>query len=321
MNIQNKKPEKIGYYLLSGWVFTTLIWWTFAFAPIRSETPEWLKRAQYVCFGSLPGGLPNSGGWLLLIGGPLMLMLALRIGFFDELKGAIRYISQTRSAKILYSVLIVFTLGQSINIGKKIKTSLEVNAISFENIDQSIFPDNYTKSSTPLPEFSHISHLGKPVTSKDSLGKVGIVTFVFSHCATVCPTLTRTILNVMGKLPAEKTYAWFFTLDPWRDTPNLISQQASIWKLPSNAYLISDKPMAIQKTLDALKVPRSRNEKTGEVTHPGLVYVINQKGQIAYMFNNPSPEWLLQAVQKILANDNITENQNHAEPYFTDNKN
>lgn len=318
---QNTKTEKIGYFLLSGWIVTTLIWWSFAFAPISSETPEWFRQAQYVCFGSVPGGLPNSGGWLLLIGSPLMLFLALQIGFFDEIRGAFKYISISKSAKLLYAFFFIFTLGQTFNITKKIKTALTANSISFENIDPSEFPDNYPKINNPLPEFTHISHLATSISNKDSLGKVGIITFVFSHCATVCPTLTRTIINVMGKLPAEKTYAWFFTLDPWRDTPNLISQQASIWNLPINAYLISDRPYSIQKTLDTLKVPRSRNEKTGEVTHPGLVYVINQKGQIEYMFNNPSPEWLLQAVQRILANDNITETKAHAEQYYSGNHN
>jgi protein SCO1/2 len=314
------KRDKTGFYLLTGWIITTLIWWGFAFAPISSEVPEWFKRAQYVCFGSLPGGLPNSGGWLLLIGGPLMLLFALLIGFYDEMKKAVEYISYSQFAKLLYACFFIFTLWQSINIGKKINTNLATNNISFENIDPSVFPENYPQVSTPLPAFTHISHLGNKISPVDTLGKVGIITFVFSHCATVCPTLTKTILNVMAKLPTEKTYAWFITLDPWRDTPSMISQQASLWHLPANAFLLSDKPEAIQKTLDQLNVPRSRNEQTGEVTHPGVVYVVNQKGEITYMFNNPSQEWLLTATKKILDNPNITEiEKNAAKKLYSDN--
>jgi hypothetical protein len=131
--------EKTGFYLLTGWIITTLIWWSFAFAPITSEAPDWLKRAQYVCFGSLPGGLPNSGGWLLLIGGPLMLLLSLLVGFYDELKKGLNYISHSQFAKIFYASLIVFTLWQTLIITKKIKNVLEANTVSFENIDSSIF--------------------------------------------------------------------------------------------------------------------------------------------------------------------------------------
>jgi protein SCO1/2 len=299
--------DKTGFYLLAGWVITTLIWWSFAFAPITSESPDWLKRAQYVCFGSLPGGLPNSGGWLLLIGGPLLLFLALIIGFFDELKTGLSFIKRSQFGKIMFATLFVFTLWQGVVITKKIKTTLAANTISFENLDLSALPDNYPKISTPLPGFTHISHIGHKISSKDALGKMGFITFVFSHCATVCPTLTKNIINVLTKLPTDNTYAWFITLDPWRDTPSLISQQADLWHLPKNAYLLSDKPEAIQKTLDLFNVPRSRNEKTGEVTHPGLVYLVNQKGELTYMFNNPSHEWLLQAAKKILENPNITE--------------
>jgi protein SCO1/2 len=312
---QNKNPHKnshskVGFILLTSWIITTLLWWSFAFAPITSEVPEWLKRAQSVCFGSLPGGLPNSGGWLLLIGGPLMLLLALIIGYYDELKKAIEYISFSPFAKGLYAFFFIFTLWQTAIITKKIKTNIATQSTSFENTDTSMLPENYPMLSTPLPRFAHISHLGKKVSSDDAKGKIGFITFVYSHCATVCPTLTRSIINVMSKLPTEKTYAWFITLDPWRDTPSMISQQANIWHLPINAYLLSDKPEAIQKTLDQLNVPRSRNEKTGEITHPGLVYLVNQKGEITYMFNNPSQEWLLQAAKKILDNPNITENNN-----------
>ena len=38
----------------------------------------------------------------------------------------------------------------------------------------------------------------------------------------------------------------------------------------------------VEAALDAWEVPRRRNERTGEVTHPSLVYVIDEEGRIAY---------------------------------------
>ena len=44
----------------------------------------------------------------------------------------------------------------------------------------------------------------------------------------------------------------------------------------------------------------TRNEKTGDIIHPALVYVISPESKITYTFNNPSPKWLSQAVQKTI---------------------
>lgn len=38
----------------------------------------------------------------------------------------------------------------------------------------------------------------------------------------------------------------------------------------------------VERTLNAWRVPRVRNEKTGDLTHPPIVYVIGADGRIAY---------------------------------------
>ena len=49
----------------------TAAWWALALWPVGASEPEWLLRTRAACFGSAPGGLPDAGGWVLLIGEPL----------------------------------------------------------------------------------------------------------------------------------------------------------------------------------------------------------------------------------------------------------
>jgi cytochrome oxidase Cu insertion factor (SCO1/SenC/PrrC family) len=48
-------------------------------------------------------------------------------------------------------------------------------------------------------------------------------------------------------------------------------------------HVLSDDPEAVERALNAWRVPRARNEKTGEIVHPSVVYVIDREGRIAYV--------------------------------------
>jgi cytochrome oxidase Cu insertion factor (SCO1/SenC/PrrC family) len=54
----------------------------------------------------------------------------------------------------------------------------------------------------------------------------------------------------------------------------------------------------VTSTLDAFQIPWKRNEKTGEVDHPAIVYIISPEGKIKYTFNNPSVDWIVDAAKR-----------------------
>ncbi len=49
--------------------------------------------------------------------------------------------------------------------------------------------------------------------------------------------------------------------------------------------MLSGTPDAVERALNAWRVPRARNEKTGDIMHPSLVYVVSADGRIAYVVN------------------------------------
>ena len=65
---------------------------------------------------------------------------------------------------------------------------------------------------------------GKPRTLAEFKGKVTLVFFGFTQCPDVCPTALAEIADVKQKLGADgaKVQAVFVTVDPERDTPEVI---------------------------------------------------------------------------------------------------
>ena len=67
---------------------------------------------------------------------------------------------------------------------------------------------------------------GKPRSLLDFRGKVVVLFFGYTHCPEVCPTTLADLAQVMGMLgkDADRVQVLFVTLDPERDTPQLLAQ-------------------------------------------------------------------------------------------------
>ena len=46
----------------------------------------------------------------------------------------------------------------------------------------------------------------------------------------------------------------------------------------------------VEQALNGWRIPRVRNEKTGDLSHPSMVYVIGRDGRIAYVVNGTAEQ-------------------------------
>ena len=67
---------------------------------------------------------------------------------------------------------------------------------------------------------------GKPRTLADFRGKAVVIFFGYTQCPDVCPTTLAELADVMKKLgpDADRVQVLFVTVDPERDTPELLSK-------------------------------------------------------------------------------------------------
>jgi protein SCO1 len=74
-------------------------------------------------------------------------------------------------------------------------------------------------------DFKLTDHNGKPRTLADFRGKVVVMFFGYTQCPDVCPTTLSDLTAALQKLgaDAERVQVLFVTIDPERDTPELLS--------------------------------------------------------------------------------------------------
>ncbi len=105
--------------------------------------------------------------------------------------------------------------GASLGLGGLI-TACSPDRPSFKGVD--ITGADYAQG------FAAQDHNGQPRTMADFAGKVVIVFFGYTQCPDVCPTSMQELAEVKRLLGADgdKLQGLFITLDPERDTPEML---------------------------------------------------------------------------------------------------
>jgi protein SCO1/2 len=75
-------------------------------------------------------------------------------------------------------------------------------------------------------DFQLVDHNGKPRTLADYRGKAVVMFFGYTQCPDVCPTTLAELAEAMKRLgpDADRVQVLFVTVDPERDTPDLLSK-------------------------------------------------------------------------------------------------
>ncbi len=277
------------------WALSTMALWAVAFYPAQAA-PSWLLRTQVVCFGTTENGLPAPHGWILLVLAPASLLVGLIVSHGAELAAGLRQASSM--ARLLLGVVVaalVLELGWAATLVQRARATATA-PLQFTEL-----PQDYPRRSVALPDFRLVDQAGRVVDDESLRGGVTVVSFVFAHCATVCPSLVVDITTAMQTVGGGEVRAVLVTLDPWRDTPSTLASLAERWRLPEAARLLSGEVGAVEATLEAFAVPRSRDLRTGDVAHPALVHVVGRDGRIAYTFNGAPSSWLAEAARRLLA--------------------
>lgn len=153
-------------------------------------------------------------------------------------------------------------------------------------------------------DFKLTDHHGVPRTLADFRGKVVVLFFGYVHCPDVCPTTMADLAQVMAKLgrDADRVQVLFVTVDPERDTRELLSQYIPAFS-PAFLGLAGDKA-ATEAAARAFEVVYQKQpSKTGyNMDHSSGAFVIDQKGRVRLLAPfAQQPAWMEQDIRLLLA--------------------
>lgn len=272
-------------------VGVTAAWWALALWPSGEAPPEWLARARLVCFNARPDGLPDASGWLLLVGQPLGMLAVLMAVWGESVRDGLRGAARSRKGRaLLVSCAGLLALGLTAS-GARIISVVAAERAPFAGREAPL-PDTYPRLDREAPALSLVDQRGERLGLEALRGRPALVTFAFGSCETVCPAVVHQTLaaqELLRRRAAEGGHAFgsvprvvIVSLDPWRDTPSRLAHLARHWDLGEDAFVLSGSVDEVEAVLDAWNVARSREPRTGDVTHPALVYVVDPTGSIAY---------------------------------------
>jgi protein SCO1 len=140
--------------------------------------------------------------------------------------------------------------------------------------------------------FKMIGQDGRVVTNADLAGRPYLVFFGYTRCPDFCPTALFNISAVFKELgPDKKIAALFVTVDPERDTPDILK----IYLENFDSRIIgltgeSSKTEAIGKAF-RVYARKVLGEKSGDYTvdHTGVVYLMDKRGKFVNAFNLQRP--------------------------------
>ncbi len=153
-------------------------------------------------------------------------------------------------------------------------------------------------------KFSLIDQNGRAVTEADYDGYWRLVFFGYTYCPDICPTTLNTIAGVLDRLGADaaRVKPLFITVDPARDTPELLAEYVAAFDPRITGLTGSDEQIAAAARAFGVYYAKIGGEgQDGAASddylmdHSAFIYLMDPEGRYLTVFSHDDP------VDKIVA--------------------
>lgn len=153
--------------------------------------------------------------------------------------------------------------------------------------------------------FRLVDQHGNTVTDADLKGRWSLIYFGYTHCPDACPTALNDIAIALDELGAkrEAVRPVFITVDPERDTPEILKDYVASFDAPILA--LTGSPEEIARAAKAYRVYYAKHAEPGgdySMDHSSVIYVMDPEGRFTASFTHQStPEEIAERLKKLLA--------------------
>ena len=134
---------------------------------------------------------------------------------------------------------------------------------------------------------------GRPVALDDFRGKLVLLYFGFASCPDVCPTDLATIAVALRELggAAEAVQPLFVTLDPQRDTPEVLREYAAAFH--PRFVALTGSEAEVRRVATDFKVYFAKVQQPGTSTytieHTAYTFLLDREGRFVTLFPPGTP--------------------------------
>ncbi len=128
---------------------------------------------------------------------------------------------------------------------------------------------------------------GQTVTHHDVRGKIALVFFGYANCPDICPTTMARLAQLTDDLgaDAERVQVLFISVDPHRDTPEMLGRYVAAFDNPA-AMGLSGTPAETERLARRYRVsfqilePENPDDRNYVVNHSKGVFVFDANGEV-----------------------------------------
>jgi protein SCO1 len=150
-----------------------------------------------------------------------------------------------------------------------------------------------------VPQFSLIERSGRRITLSHLRGKVWMVNFIYTNCPDTCPLQSAQLRQIQDDFAGEKDLRLVsITVDPARDTPEVLSEYASRFHADPERWLFltGEKDSIYNFATDgfrlgAAELPHEKGPESGAThTHSPRFVLVDREAQIRGYYVSTDPE-------------------------------
>lgn len=153
----------------------------------------------------------------------------------------------------------------------------------------------------PLPDFTLTNQQGQPFGSADLGGKIWVADFIFTHCLTICPTMTLEMARLQSDFVEQPVYFVSFSVDAERDTPEVLSRYAAQYGADERRwqFLTGEKERIYQLAKEGFSL--AAGHRGSDILHSPRFVLVTPDGDIRGRYDSRSKPALLRLRRDINA--------------------
>ncbi|MHA7830930.1 MAG: SCO family protein [Flagellimonas sp.] len=194
------------------------------------------------------------------------------------------------------AIILIFGIFAVYEITKRVKsgTVVEKDRMSMGAKDAKVgFVVNQGEK-RKVPDFSFYDQDSVLITNEDYKGKVYVVEFFFTTCPTICPIMTKNLVDLQETFKNNKDFGVAsFTINPRYDTPSVLTEYAKKYGITDEDWhlLTGDQEKIYELAQQGFYIFTNENDDApGGFEHSGMFALVDRNGYIRSRedeFGNP----------------------------------
>lgn len=194
------------------------------------------------------------------------------------------------------AVILIFGIFAVYEITKRLEegTVVENDRMSSSSKDAKVgFVVNQGEK-RKVPDFSFYNQDSVLVTNEDYLGKVYVVDFFFTTCPTICPVMTKNLVELQETFKNDADFGVAsFTINPRYDTPSVLTEYADKYGITDEDWhlMTGDQAKIYELAQQGFYIFASEEKDApGGFEHSGMFALVDKNGYIRSRedeFGNP----------------------------------